>query len=172
MCRVYWQLQSLCLLGLVYSQSLSAFLVINQTDKDRLVELQEAYRPGQAAGQWAMPIALNDSPEQLRVPAKAIVETEILSCEVLLVSVVEHSNTGNVERTSRMTKAYSPYSLDSSTVREITDDWGIVFHKPVGTPNPFLPPWAKEYGIKLIHPDLISKIESMDELPAELCSAY
>ncbi len=160
-------LLSLC--TLIYSQSLSAFLIINQTDKDRVLTLQEAFRPpAEKPGNKERPIPINDSPEQLTIPAKSIFDTDIVPCGVLIVNMIHSYEEGNSVVESTMATCYEPYSLGWFRVREITDDWGLVIHDPIKTPNQFLPPWAKEYNIKLVHPDILNKINSLDELPEEL----
>jgi hypothetical protein len=77
---------------------------------------------------------------------------------------------------------YEPYSYQGMKEDFVTDDWGLVIHKPMPLPKPrsFLDPdylnqsfverMNKErgYGIKCLHPKLLEKVSSFDELPEEV----
>jgi hypothetical protein len=85
-------------------------------------------------------------------------------------------------RTSTKTTCYEPYSYQGSYETHITDDWGLVIHKPIENQKPgsfFDPDYARKsyiarqnleqgYGIKCLHPKLLEKITSLAELPEEL----
>jgi hypothetical protein len=77
---------------------------------------------------------------------------------------------------------YEPYDYDGENETLLTDDWGIVIHKPMIQENldsPFDPNYiyrvymnqkSKEdgYGIKCLHPKLLEKITSLEDLTEEL----
>lgn len=156
-----------CAVG--FTQSLSAFTVINQTDKDRVLTLQEAYRPeAEMPGNLERPIALNSTPIRVVVPAKSAIITDIAPCTVLLVNMKEIVRRGKKNVSAMSLSCYEPYSLNQFPVDEITDDWGLVIHDPI--PTAWSLPWEKPYGIKLVHPELLEKIDSLDVLPVELRS--
>jgi hypothetical protein len=168
--------------------SLFGFEIFNLTNSEKVLQLQEAYRPqADKPGNLAAPIPVGYSPYEVSIPANSMHTFRLREpCSVLLVSMVTTKTTikGHSETvsTSTATTCYEPYSYQGSYETHITDDWGLVIHKPIENQKPgsfFDPDYAHKsyiarrnleqgYGIKCLHPRLVEKITSLEELPEEL----
>lgn len=168
--------------------SLFAFDIFNLTSSEKVLELQEAYRPqADKPGNLAAPIPLGYSPSRVSIPANSMHTFRLREpCSVLLVSMVTTTTVtqGDEETvsTSTTTTCYEPYSYQGSYETHITDGWGLVIHKPIENQKPvsfFDTDYARRsflarrnleqgYGIKCLHPRLLEKITSLEELPEEL----
>jgi len=176
------------LMALSTQSSLLGFDIFNLTNSEKVLQLQEAYRPqAEKRGNLAAPISMGYSPYEVTIPANSMQTFRLREdCSVLLVSVVTTKTVkkGDSESvsTSIMTTCYEPYSYQGSYERHITDDWGLVIHQPIENQKPgsfFDPDYAYKsfiarrnleqgYGIKCLHPRLLEKITSLEELPEEL----
>lgn len=176
------------LVALSAQGSLFGFDIFNLTNSEKVLQIQEAYRPeADQPGNLATAIPIGYEPYEVSIPANSIHAFHLReSCSVLLVSVVatkvikQGGNETVSTRTS--TTCYEPYSYQGSDETLITDDWGIVVHKPIANQKPmsaFDPDYAYKsyialrnseqgYGIKCLHPNLVKKITSLEELPEEL----
>lgn len=151
--------------ALACHQPLQAFLVVNQTDKDRVLSLQEAYRPVPTES----PVPLNKKAKKITVPAHSSTIVEMTPCSVLLLNTFE-TPAKKKKKAVKLTSCYEPYHMDGSDAAEMTNDWGLVIHLSDTKPNPFLPDSANEYGVKLVHPDLLNQVDPYGGLPIELQS--
>lgn len=168
--------------------SLFGFDIFNLTNSEKVLQLQEAHRPqADKPGNLAAPIPVGYSPYEVSIPANSMHTFRLREpCSVLLVSVVTTKTVkkGDSETvsTSTMTTCYEPYSYQGRYETHITDDWGLVIHKPIENQNPvsfFDPDYARKsyiaqrnleqgYGIKCLHPKLLEEITSLEELSEEL----
>ena len=168
--------------------SVFGFEIFNLTNSEKILRLQEAYRPqADKPGNLAAPIPVGYSPYEVSIPANSMHTFRLReSCSVLLVSMVTNKTTkeGHSETvsTSTATTCYEPYSYQGSYETHITDDWGLVIHKPIENQKPgsfFDLDYAHKsyiarqnlergYGIKCLHPRLVEKMTSLEVLPEEL----
>lgn len=169
------------------SQSIFAFTIINQTDSEKILKIQEAYRPV-SEGNLNAPVPIGHLPHEITVPSKSVYYLDLVEpCPVLLVGVktiVEEmeTDTGRFCRTTTTTTCYEPYECGDQKESLINDGWGLVIHNPILNPNlgnSFSPnyfvkkhQWEQTkkqgYGIKCLHPKLLEKVNSLDELPEDL----
>lgn len=173
------------LVALSAQSSLFGFTIINQTNSEKVLVIQEAYRPNNDPGKYPLPLGF--SPYEVAIPPNSIYTFSLRErCPVLLVSVVMtkvvKKDDGECTSTSRSTTCYEPYSYQGKFETDITDDWGIVIYKPITNqkPIPFYDPYyahrtfqarqnlQQGYGIKCLHPGLLEKVTSLEELPEEL----
>lgn len=164
------------------------FVICNLTDSEKVLEIQEAYRPrSDKPGNLASPIPLDYSSYEVSVPAHS---SHVFSlrepCSVLLVSVITTKTIKEDDHEtvtkSKSTTCYTPYSYQGLSQTHITDDWGLVIHKPIPSQrlgSPFDRDYAyrmftarqnlaQGYGIKCLHPNLLETITSLEDLPEEL----
>lgn len=193
-------LPALCLAVSAHG-ALFGFTIINQTDTERVVQIQEAYRPeSKTSGTLATPVPFFESPNEMTIPPHSVHTFSLRkSCPVVLVSLVTtevvqecdnekcESDECDCEKSDHelvhtRTTCYGSYNYRGRIEPDITDEWGIVIHKPILNQKPafFLDPdyflksyLAKQnleqgYGIKCLHPALLEKVSSLEELPEEL----
>jgi hypothetical protein len=173
-------LSALCLHGSAFG-----FTIINQTDSEKVLEIQEAYRPeSDQPGNRAFPEPLQEKAHEITIPAHSKATVNLREpCPVLLVGVVTTEGEFILSKTSTTTRCYEPYGYKGSDETLLTDEWGIVIHKPLGVPKhvPFSNVTeqfrkayiAKQnleqgYGIKCLHPKMLEQVTSLEELPEEL----
>ncbi|HEY5259064.1 MAG TPA: hypothetical protein VIJ46_00325 [Rhabdochlamydiaceae bacterium] len=162
--------------------------IINQTDAEKILQVQEAKRPpADKSGNVEFPASIGCEPYEIAVPAHSAVMMELReACPVLLIGVVTTEVTmdadGEIESTSTSTTCYEPYGYQGQEETHFSDDWGIVIHKPLPMPqirggfdSSYFSKlyFAKRnleqgYGIKCVHPILLGKVTSLEELPEEL----
>ncbi len=166
--------------------SLLGFDIINLTDSEKVVQIQEAYRPqNDKSGNLGAPIPIGYRPYEVSIPANSIHTFPLReSCPILLVSMItsEKVKKGHQQTvtTSTTTTCYEPYDYQNSYQTRITNEWGIVIHKPIERSVSFSDPdygfksyidqrnLERGYGIKCLHPKLLEKTISLKELPEEL----
>ena len=176
------------LVALSIQASLFGFDIFNLTSSEKVLKIQEAYRPeSDKSGNLAAPTPIGDDPYEVTIPGNSLHTFRLReSCTVLLVSVVTTKTIkkGDIEMVSTRaaTTCYEPYDDEDNHQTHITDHWGIVIHKPIENQKPvsffdrdyayknFIAQrnLAQGYGIKCLHPNLLKKITSLEELPAEL----
>lgn len=173
---------------LLQNHMVFAFTIINQTDSEKVLIIQEAYRPQAVkSGDLSSPEPIGE-PLEITVPAKNFSYFDLPEpCSVLLISVktieVTTTSEGKIRTTtSTTTSCYEPYNHNGQKANLINDEWGIVIHNPLEKPNlgnilskdyfikQFLWQQTKKqgYGIKCLHPLLLAQIDSLDALPEEL----
>lgn len=161
------------------SQSAFAVTIINQTDSDKVIKIQEAYRPDpDKPGDLAAPISFGYPSEEIKIAALSIQTIPLrTNSPVLLVTIISQKKDDKKSTTTEITTCYEPYVFQDQQEEYFTDDWGFVIHKPIeGKYLPFSNPnyWDLEmakkqgYGIKCFHPLLLVKITSLEELPEDL----
>lgn len=161
------------------SQSVFAITIINQTDSDKVIKIEEAYRPtSDKPGDLAVPISLGYPSEKIKIPPHSLQTIPLkTTAPVLLVTVISKKKDSKKTKTIESTTCYEPYDFQDQQEEYFTDDWGFVIHKPIeGKYSPFSNPnyWDIEmaqkegYGIKCFHPLLLTKITSLEELPEDL----
>lgn len=145
---------------IVLSQSLSAFAVVNQTDKDRVVILQEASRPPPARypGWLEMPVAVDPIQRMVRVPAHKLVAVDLEPCSVLLVHMVEWPIRDGIPQESHYASCYEPYSVGQPEPTSIENDWGLVIYDPAKSGSAKEGTWPSEYDIRLVHPEFVGAV--------------
>lgn len=164
---------------LCLSQSMFAITIINQTDSDKTIKIEEAYRPApEKPGDLDNPISLGCQPEKITILAHSIQTIPLKTTPpILLVTVINKKKNGKKTTTTEQTTCYEPYDFKDQREEYFNDDWGLVIHKPIeGKHLPFSDPnyWDLEtvkrqgYGIKCLHPLLLVKVTSLEELPEEL----
>ena len=170
---------------LCFHGSVFGFTIINQTDSEKVLEIQEAYRPqSNEPGNRAFPEPLGEKAHELTIPAHSKATVNLTEpCPVLLVGVVTTEGGFIASKTSTTTRAYEPYAHNGIDEPLLTDEWGIVIHKPLGIPKHEPSSTARErfrkayiakqnleqgYGIKCLHPKMLELVTSLDELPEEL----
>ncbi|SCA58876.1 hypothetical protein AB751O23_AX_00060 [Chlamydiales bacterium SCGC AB-751-O23] len=187
-------LEPACKTKKIFENLKPAFCIINQTDKDRTLILEEAYRPApKKAGSLEYPISLNKKPKELLVPAKSYFAAQINPCSLLLlrlkeISLQEGNTKGTVqETTSTTTRCYGAYdfkekasfgisdiwsalSFTQKKVSEIDNTWGLLIHDSIPDPmSRFLPSGLiRDYEIRILDPTLLEKVDSLEALPEEL----
>jgi hypothetical protein len=179
-------LSSLALMTL--QGSAFALMIINQTDYEKVVQVQEAKRPlADKPGNMASPVSIGYKPYEITLPAHSAVMMQLReACPVLLVGVVTTKVTADAKGERRSTSTtktvYEPYGYQGQEETNFSDDWGFVIHKPLPMPQfrgAFDSSYSSKlffarrnleqgYGIKCVHPLLLEKITSLDELPEEL----
>ncbi len=162
-------------------QSLFAITIINQTDSSRTIELEEAYRPVPVKpGDLAAPVSLGYKAQKVKVAPHSVEKIPLREpCSVLLMSVINETKKG--KKTESIKTCYEPYSLEGEDEQYFNDDWGFVIHKPIQgkslslfDPDYYSKKWTMEqaekqgYGIMCLHPLLLIKITSLEELPEDL----
>jgi hypothetical protein len=161
------------------SQPVFAITIINQTDSDKIIKIEEAYRPASdKPGDLAAPISLGYRSEKIKIPAHSIQTIPLkATAPVLLVTVISKKKDDKKTTTTENTTCYEPYDFQDQQEEYFTDDWGFVIHKPIeGKYLPFSNRnyWDLEmakkqgYGIKCFHPLLLVKVTSLEELPEDL----
>jgi len=160
---------------LVTSQTVMAFTIINQTELKKSLKLEEAKRPKEGA----MPVAIGKGPHIIEVPPKSIRTIELSEpCPVLLLHTTTTTKKQDKTVTSTSTTCYEPYDYGNQKEKFITNDWGIVIHKPltrkgVVSRDRFAEEFTRSqnlrngYGVKILHPKFLVQT-SVDQLPAEL----
>lgn len=139
---------------------LSAFTIINQTKENRVVYLQESYRPtAQNLGDLERPIPLNTKPNKLIIPAKSLISAKISHCSILVVKE------GYLKGSSLRSRCFEPYSIDSNKEKEIADDWGILIIQSNENASSRINTGC---SMKLVHPKLVRLIGSVDSYPKDL----
>ncbi len=167
-----------------FCESAFALTIINQTDSKKNIEIEEAYRPeANRPGDLAAPISLVYKPQKIKVKANSICTIQLnVSCPVLLVGVTTIKKNSKLSTESTVVTCYEPYDYQGQSETLLTDDWGIVIHKPIIRENlgsPFDPNYSyrlfmsqrnKEdgYGIRCLHPKLLEKVTSLEDLTEEL----
>lgn len=159
------------------SASVSAFTIINQTDSEKVIEVTEAKRPvSNQPGILKEPVALN-KPHHLTIPAKSIAQFKLRQqCPLVLFTIVTKKITGKSFKKKKTEKLRSTavYGPDANGL--LTDEWGIVIHKPFRSVLSdrsvfdYLNEQAdvkRGYGIKCLEPDLLNKTTVYD-LPQEI----
>ncbi len=172
----------LAFLNLVLSSSTACLTIINQTSTEKVLRLQEAFRPEPQKNQTlAQPKPLFEEPLAITIPASSIAEITLREdCPVLLCTVVSQTKkleeTDEVTYTSKITTCYEPYDYGwFSAEKNLTNEWGLVFHEPYTySKNHGLSGIYKTkrdadqgYGIKCLHPELLKKT-TVKELPEEI----
>ncbi len=167
-----------CIFSLIaIGQSVFSFTLINQTDREKVMTIEEAYRPSSnKPGNLAAPISLGYKPQKVKMDAHSRIDIRLReSCPTLLVSVI--TNQGKKKQT--VTTFYDAYEVNGSESL-FTEDWGLVIHKPFESKVSLLDPdhqfkrylaeqdRKRGYGIKALKPNLLAKVVSMEELPDEL----
>lgn len=163
-----------CLGVLALSQSLSAITIINQTDVERTIQIEEAYRPApDQAGETKSPVPLlKESPKAVKIAAHSMQSIPLRTeATVLLVHVTEKTRAKKKVTTTKSTtcyeaSSYQVYPDDENRVVTFTDEWGFVIHKPTSRCGY----WTQQqgYGIMCFTPSLLAEVTSLDELPEEL----
>lgn len=170
---------------LSFHGSVFGFTIINQTDSEKVLKLQEAYRPeSDQPGNRAFPEPLREESHEISIPAHSKATVNLTEpCPVLLVGVVTTKGGFILSRTDTKTTCYEPYGYQGSDETLLTDEWGIVIHKPIGFPkhvsfsniservrkvNLAKKNLEQGYGIKCLHPKLLEQVTSLEELPEEL----
>ena len=171
---------------LCFHGSAFGFTIINQTDSDKVLEIQEAYRPeSDQPGKVPFPEPLRGEAHKISIPAHSSSTINLTEpCPVLLVSVVTMEvSWGVLTKTNKVTTCYEPYGLDDKDETLLTDDWGIVIHKPFAVSTRpsgsnygeyFRKKYIAEnnlkqgYGIKCLHPQYLEQVTSLEEFPEEL----
>ena len=166
---------TLCLHGSAF-----CFTIINQTNSERVLRIQEAYRPqADKPGNLAYPVPFDPNPHEISIPANSAHIFHLREpCTVLLVDVVTiektftntTTNTTNTT-TNTATTCYGPYGYQGSNETLLTDEWGLIIHKPIeNQTKSFFDRYniKQDYGIKCLHPKLLEKVTSLEELPEEL----
>jgi hypothetical protein len=173
------------LAALCFHGSVFGFTIINQTDTDKVLEIQEAYRPGSdQPGNVPFPKPLREEAHKISIPAHSSASIHLTECPDLLVSVVTTEvSWGVLTKTDKVTTCYEPYGLGDKAANLLTDDWGIVIHKPFAVPTRpsgsdygeyFRKKYIAEnnlkqgYGIKCLHPQYLEQVASLEDLPEEL----
>lgn len=155
-----------------------AITIINQTDSDKIIKIEEAYRPvADRPGDLAAPISLGYKPVKINIPKRSIQKTSLrATSSVLLVTVINKKKDGKKTTMTENTTCYEPYVCQNQQQEYFNDDWGFVIHKPIAAQYSFTNPnyWDLEvakkqgYGIKCFDPLLLVKITSLEELPEDL----
>jgi len=156
-----------------------AFTIINQTDSEKVIKLQEAYRQkSNTPGTISAPEPYGYEPLTIRVPANSS-QTVLLRahCSTLIVGVITKDKDGR-ERNNKT--CYDPYCHRNNAEYCFTDKWGLVIHKPCKKDISYFDPDCAEklsimknekkngYSIKCLHPKLIRKTIYSDSLPIEI----
>jgi hypothetical protein len=170
---------------LCFHGSAFSFTIINQTDSEKVLQLQEAYRPeSDQPGNRSFPEPLREESHEITIPAHSKATIDLTEpCPVLLVGVVTTEGGFILSTTNTMTTCYEPYGYKGSDETLLTDEWGIVIHKPLEIPKhvpfsnvteQFRKAYTAQrsieqgYGIKCLHPKLLEQVTSLEELPEEL----
>ena len=163
--------------------SLFAITIINQTDSVKILEIKEAYRPApEKEGDLAEPVLLNNHSKKITIAAHSAQAIHLKAKpSVLLISLIDKTKKGNKTTTMTFVRCYEPYVFEDQQGEFFTDDWGFVIHKPItglkisiSDPDYWSKQWALDsaaqqgYGIKCLHPLLMDKVTSLEELPEDL----
>jgi len=160
-----------------FSQSLFGITIINQTNSDKTIEIEEAYRPpSDKPGNLAAPITLGFPSQKIAVAAHSKQTISLKSTpRVLLVSVLSSKKKGKKTTTTEESFCFEPYDFEKHHQEFFNDDWGFVIHKPItGFVLPFTDPklqWMyaieheRGYGIRCLHPLLLVNVTSLHKLP-------
>ncbi len=163
-----------------FFQSVFAITIINQTNSDKIIKIEEAYRPtSNKPENLAAPIPLDYDFKEIKVSAHSTQTIPLkTNSSVLLVTVIsEKQDSDNTVIRTESKTCYEPYDFQGYREKYFTDDWGFVIHKPIegqhlspSNPNYWSLRRAKNqgYGIKCLHPVLLTKITSLEELPEDL----
>ena len=179
------------------TQPIFAFTIINQTDLKKVLIIEEALerkeviRKGAHVQTTTEVESLGHPPHKITILPKTIVHFDLKEpCTDLIVGVktvtVKKGKGKKTKNTITSSTAYGVYDYqEDQPETHITNAWGLVIHNPLPMPNvdnldyfDFFErmnvkrAWenTKEqgYGIKCLHPKLLEKVTSLDELPAEL----
>lgn len=170
---------------LCQTQTISAFTIINQTDSRKIIIIQEAQRPlPDQQGNIRAPVPMGYKPHKIKILPKEIYTFDLNEpCTGLIVGIEQVERKDKSTKTTTTTSTfYEPYSYGGQKEAFIHNGWGIVIHKPLSNFNGgnrfsreyFMNKFKWEesvrqgYGIKCLHPLLLDKVTSLDELPAEL----
>lgn len=168
------------------SQLAFAFTVINQTDAEKVMEIESAYRS--ESGKPGVVGGLLDTAQasyKFTIPGKSIYTFTLTdACPEIIVSVMTVTPTATGSSTSTFKSYYGPYEYHGEDDKLLTDDWGLVISNPNPTPIRYLEGGidrnafrresmrkidvVRGCSIKCLHPGLLEKVTSMDVLPEEL----
>lgn len=160
---------------------LYSFTIVNQTDTEKTISIEEAYRPkSKDSREKLAPVSLGHSPIVLTVEPKSEAEFDLReNCAVLLVNVTSTQTSSNGYQTTNKTikrqTCYEPYNYQGENFLQFTDDWGLLFYQPedlpeVSTRN-FNAYFARKtavdqgYGIKCLHPIYLENVSPTGNLP-------
>ncbi len=158
-----------------------AFTIINQTDASKVIEIQEAYRPApKEPGELCAPQSLGYCCKKTTLsPYSSLDVTLKHNPSVLLVSIITEKKKGRKITTTKETTCYEHYDYLGQYVENFDDNWGLVIHKPIDLKNSdFLSDYwnrinqERGYGIKCLHPQLLTKFTSAEELPEEFFQVF
>jgi len=161
-----------------FSQSIFAFTIINQTDSEKVIRIQEAFRPhSDRPGNLAAPIPFGVPARQITIAPHC---REIILLQstptVLLVTIITKKKNGRRTKTIEETTCHETFPFQDRFEDEFNDDWGLVIHKPIREDCfPFFNDrWIlrreleQGFGIRCLHPLLLGTITSMEELSEEV----
>lgn len=157
------------------SQSAFAITIISQTDSEKEVEIEEAYRPASdKPGSLVSAKSFGYPSKKITIAAHSVGTIPLSTTSpLLLVRVLNKTKNSREMRES----SFESYDFEDQQADEFNDDWGFVIHKPiVGKSLSFFDPnyWTFEYakqrgyGIKCLHPLLLFQVTSLEELPEDL----
>lgn len=176
--------KSYALIGLVcavlcQSQSLQAFTVMNQTDSKMVLIIEESKFTNEPGGGRSI-ASLGSKPHKIKIGPKEIKTFDLKKeCPALLVGIEKTVVKGNKTTTTTDTTCCEGYPYDDEKDILITNDWGLVIHKPIENPDlgdRFSPNYFMNkmrwqltvdqgYGIKCLHPKLLELVTTLDALP-------
>jgi|SRR5579859_983345 len=149
----------LSLIGaLTVSSTLSAFIIINDTDVEQVLKLQEMGKRPQPTAEKPVraPKPYNKRLKIVTVPAHSTVECSLTLCYFLNCGFVTMNKKGNTTTTHTSTRLYGPDDEET----QITTHWGLVVYK---TPqqSDLDSMWERfnndPYSARLLTPDEIEK---------------
>ena len=87
-------------IAIVFSMTSSvfAFTIINQTETEKVLKLEEAYRPiSKTPGRTEFPVPFANSSHEITIPSQSVYTTQIEPCSVLLISVITTEKTEKIQ---------------------------------------------------------------------------